>query len=45
MREELVAEPDALVSAFQQSRHVRDGELAAVRASTVPSTGAMVVNG
>ena len=43
--EELVAEADALARALDQPRHVGDDELAAVGASTVPSTGWSVVNG
>ena len=38
VREELVAEPDALARALDQPGHVRDGQLAPVGRSTVPRT-------
>ena len=45
MREELVAEADALARTLDQPGHVGDDELAPVGDSTVPSTGSSVVNG
>ena len=46
VREELVAEADALARTLDQARHVGDDQLAAVGpTSTVPSTGCSVVNG
>ena len=46
MGEELVPEPDALARALDQPRNVRDDQLPRrPGASTVPSTGASVVNG
>ena len=45
VREELVAEADALARAFDQPGNVGHGQLAPSGASTVPRTGASVVNG